>query len=50
MKALSPEQVERILKIAADRSRRDHAMILLAYKHGLRASEICGLNMADLNM
>lgn len=25
-------------------------MILLAYRHGLRASEVCGLRLADVNM
>jgi site-specific recombinase XerD len=25
-------------------------MILLAYRHGMRASEVCGLRMADLNL
>jgi type 1 fimbriae regulatory protein FimB len=49
MKALSPQQVEKILKVAST-NKRNHAMILLAYKHGLRASEIIGLKMADLNL
>lgn len=50
MKALNPEQVERILKAASQRSKRDHCMILLCFKHGLRASEICALKLADLDM
>jgi len=50
MKALSPEQVQKILKVANRRSKRDHAMILLCYKHGLRASEVCGLKIADVDM
>ena len=50
MKALDPQQVECILKVASQRSKRDHAMILLCYKHGLRASEICGLKMADVHL
>ena len=49
MKALSPQQVEKILKVAST-NKRNHAMILLAYKHGLRASEIVGLKMADVNL
>jgi type 1 fimbriae regulatory protein FimB len=49
MKALNPEQVERILKVASE-NKRNHAMILISYKHGLRASEICGLKMADIDM
>jgi len=50
MKALAPEQVEKVLKVASQRSKRDHAMILLAYKHGLRASEVCGLKLADVHI
>lgn len=50
MKALNPEQVEKILKVASQRSKRDHAMILLAYKHGLRASEVCELKLTDLDI
>jgi site-specific recombinase XerD len=29
---------------------RDWAMILLAYRHGLRASEVCGIKLADLDL
>jgi site-specific recombinase XerD len=50
MKALTADQVEDVLRVASHRSKRDHAMILLAFKHGLRASEICGLKMNDLNL
>jgi len=50
MKALSPEQVEKILKVASQRGKREHAMILLAYKHGMRASEVCALRMKDINL
>jgi len=28
----------------------DLAMILVAYRHGLRASELCGLRIADLDL
>jgi len=50
MKALIPEQVEKILKVASQHSKRDHAMILLCYKHGLRASEVCRLKIADIDL
>ena len=46
---LTPEEVERLRTAAASRGRhgpRDAAMILLAYRHGLRASELVGLERA----
>jgi type 1 fimbriae regulatory protein FimB len=39
-----------ILKIARTKSTRDWCMILLAYRHGLRASEVCGLKLSDVNL
>jgi len=39
---LTPDEVARLLR-AAKKSRhgaRNHAMILIAYRHGLRASEV----------
>ncbi len=50
MKALEPDQIIRILKVAAQESKRNHAMILLAFRHGLRASEVCNLRLADVDM
>jgi site-specific recombinase XerD len=50
MNALTPEEVLRVLKTARAKSLRDWAMILLAYKHGLRASEVCGLKLADTDV
>lgn len=43
MAYLSPEEILAVLKTARGRSVRDWAMILLAYRHGLRASEVCGV-------
>jgi type 1 fimbriae regulatory protein FimE len=43
MKYLTREQVLDLLKAARQESERDFLMILLAYRHGLRASEVCGL-------
>jgi integrase len=47
---LSPEETLAVLKAARGRSTRDWAMILLAYRHGLRASEVCGLKFADIDL
>jgi integrase len=49
MKALTPDEVLKVLRIASE-SKRDHAMILLAYRHGMRASEVCGLKLSDVDM
>jgi len=45
---LSPEEITKILRLAYSRSKRDHLMILLAYRHGLRASEVCNLKTTDI--
>jgi type 1 fimbriae regulatory protein FimB len=47
---LSPEDVLAVLRAAKKRSVRDWTMILIAYRHGLRASEVCGLRLADVNL
>ena|ERR1700687_1270895 len=47
---LTPEETLTVLRKAKDRGVRDWAMILLAYRHGLRASEVCGLRLADVNL
>ena len=49
MKSLSRKQVSQILKVASE-SKRNHAMILLAFQHGMRASEVCGLKLKDLDL
>ena len=53
---LTPEEVERLMiaarkRIGARNPHRDATMILLAYRHGLRASELCSLrwDMLDLS-
>ena len=43
--ALSPEQLKGLLEIAAKHSPRDHAMLLMQYYHGLRASELVNLKL-----
>ncbi len=50
MVILTPQEMLDLLKAARKRSTRDWAMILLAYRHGLRASEVCGLKLADLDL
>ena len=48
MKALTPTEVLQVLKATA--VPRDTAMICLAFKHGLRASEVCGLRLSDVDL
>ena len=55
MKALTQPEVLKVLKAAADNptggrvrllwATRDHAMILMAFRHGMRASEVCNLEL-----
>lgn len=50
MTILSPQEMLSLLKAARKQSTRDWAMILLAYRHGLRASEVCGIKLADIDL
>ena len=50
MTILSPQEMLSLLKAARKRSTRDWTMILLAYRHGLRASEVCGIKLADVDL
>lgn len=50
MTFLTTHEILSVLKAARARSTRDWAMILLAYRHGLRASEVCGLLLADIDL
>jgi site-specific recombinase XerD len=47
---LTPEETLALLKAARKRSTRDWAMILVAYRHGLRASEVCSIRLADIDL
>src|SRR6516164_1434676 len=49
MKALTSDEVLKVLKAASDNP-RDLAMILLAFRHGMRASEVCRLEMKDVDL
>jgi integrase len=50
MTILTPQETLALLKAARKRSTRDWTMILLAYRHGLRASEVCGIKLADIDL
>jgi type 1 fimbriae regulatory protein FimB len=47
---LTPDEVRSVLRTARARSIRDWAIILLAYRHGLRASEVCNLLLDDIDL
>ena len=48
MQSLSKDELRALLTHAKASSERDWLMILVAYWHGLRASEICGLTAGDI--
>jgi integrase len=50
MNHLEPTEVLSVLKAAKAKGSREWAMIVLAYKHGLRASEVCNLRVDDLDL
>jgi len=47
---LTEREVERLIKAAKGNrwGLRDSSMILVAFRHGLRASEVCGLQWSDI--
>ncbi len=47
---LTPAEVLAVLRTAKQHRVRDWAMILLAYRHGFRASEICALELSDVDL
>jgi type 1 fimbriae regulatory protein FimB/type 1 fimbriae regulatory protein FimE len=50
---LTGKEVERLIEAAKKRGRnglRDSAAILLAYRHGLRASELCSLRWSQIDL
>src|SRR5258708_18545140 len=49
MKALTQDEILKVLKAVSD-TPRDLAMILLAFRHGMRASEVCNLKLADVDL
>jgi integrase len=50
MVSLDPPEVLAVLGAAREKGAREWAMILLAYKHGMRASEVCNLRLADIDL
>jgi site-specific recombinase XerD len=49
---LTEKEVERLMKAASDNrhGHRDSTMILLAFRHGLRASELCSLRWEQVDL
>lgn len=47
---LTQNEIKALLDGAKRRGLRDYAMILLAYRHGLRASEICNITVENLDL
>jgi site-specific recombinase XerD len=47
---LSGAELLAVLKVARERSSRNWAMMLLAYRRGMRASELCALKTADMDL
>src|ERR1039458_9457988 len=47
---LTQNELKALLGKAKKQSPRDHAMILLAYRHGLRASEVCNITVENLDL
>jgi type 1 fimbriae regulatory protein FimB len=48
MNYLKPAEVLKVLESAKKNGAREHAIVLLGYKHGLRASEIARLTLDDV--
>jgi integrase len=47
---LEPHEVLSVLRTAKAKGARELAMIVVAYKHGMRASEVCNLRLGDLDL
>jgi type 1 fimbriae regulatory protein FimB len=47
---LEPAEVISVLKAAKAKGAREWAMIVIAYKHGMKSSEVCNLRLDDLDM
>jgi len=48
MSALTSSELTKVLKLAS-KSKRNHCMILFAFRFGMRASEVCDLRMSDID-
>src|SRR5260370_41605417 len=49
MQPLTRPELLSVLKVAHDNSARDHALLLLCYAHGMRASECGRLLLSDIS-
>jgi site-specific recombinase XerD len=49
MQHLSSDELKKLLDVAAQHSKRDYAMIVLSFRHGLRSAEVCELTLADVD-
>src|ERR1700741_3855081 len=50
---LTPDEINKLLAASKRTSRnpvRDHAILLLMFRHGLRVSELCSLKLGDVNL
>src|ERR1700690_1752983 len=47
---LEPAEVLAVLRAARAKGGREWAMIVVAYKHGMRASEVCNLRLDDVDL
>src|ERR1017187_3259172 len=50
MVSLEPAEVLAVLRAAKMRGAREWSMIVLAYKHGLRASEVCNIRLGEVDL
>ena len=50
MNYLEPAELLSVLRAAKARGAREWGMIVLAYKHGLRASEVCNIRLDDVDL
>jgi type 1 fimbriae regulatory protein FimB len=50
MQFLQPAEILSVLRKAKTKGAREWAMIVVAYKHGMRASEVCNLNLEDVDL
>jgi site-specific recombinase XerD len=48
MNYLTIQQVEKTLEIAMEKSARDHLLLLLCFRHGMRRSEAASLTLNDI--
>jgi type 1 fimbriae regulatory protein FimB len=50
MQYLEPAEVLSVLRVAKAKGTREWAMIAVAYKHAMRASEVCNLRVEDVDL